>query len=43
MSSKLYQQAQGAADMGAQENGGAAGGTDYVDADFSEVDEDDKK
>ncbi|MEM1484713.1 molecular chaperone DnaK [Oscillospiraceae bacterium PP1C4] len=45
MSSKLYQNAQGAQgapDMGAQESG-TAHGSDYVDADYREVDEDDKK
>ena len=49
MSSKMYQQAQGAQgaagpDMGGADAGaGAAPGGDYVDADYKEVDEDDKK
>ena len=50
MSSKMYQNAQGAPGaQDAQQNpgdnnaGGAAGGADYVDADYKEVDEDDKK
>lgn len=52
MSSKMYQNAQpeqGAPDMGAQDMGGAPGadggqaaGSDYVDADFREVDEEKK-
>lgn len=46
MSAKMYQNAQGT--QGAQQNpednaGGTAGGADYVDADYKEVDEDDKK
>ncbi len=46
MSAKMYQNTQGA--QGAQQNpednaGGTAGGADYVDADYKEVDEDDKK
>ena len=47
MSSKMYQQAQQSAgpEAGAQQDdgGASAGGGDYVDADYREVDEDDKK
>lgn len=45
MSAKMYQQAQQSAPDGqaAPQDNGSAGGDGYVDADFREVDEDDKK